>query len=317
MKVVKESINEIKRDNNRGSMVSIGVGSIYVTHAFDEFFKKYPEDLDFIFTNNTANGPALKYALPWVAKTINTNIDRIGYINANVRLTINQCKFLDNMVDYSVSHSFEKTFEMENRMLHTKLFLSEQNQIARMEMRVEHKDKSESERDRTIFFYIFKMPYALKESLNEIKRGEPGSGLSSVGIGDVTLNKAYKYITQTWPDTYEDDFDLLDNAKHYPDSQVLKYPKIIKEAKILLNTSDDRIIFSMSLKNRLSDMQNWVINYVKKSSDLQNYTIDLTERKYVRLICSQSLGAVVARVYIRKKFTKFPVLLKTFCFVRF
>ena len=221
------------------------------------------------------------------------------------------------MIDYSTSHSFDKTFEMENRMLHVRVSLSESNQVARMEMRVEYKDKSESSKDKTLYFYIFKMPYVLQESLNEIKIGEPGSGLSSIGIGDAVLNRAYKHITQKWPDTYKDDFDLLDHAKHYADPQVLKYPKIIKEAKMLLNTSEDKIIFSTSLKNNISDIPKLLIKLVKESSDLQNYVINLSEKKYVRIICSQSLGAVVASVYFKKDIAKFPIRLKTFCFVRF
>lgn len=141
----------------------------------------------------------------------------------------------------------------------------------------------------------------IKESLNEIKQNNKISGLGSIGIGTTAINKAYKHIIKTWPETYDDSYDLLSNAKYYQNSYALKYPKILEDVEQLLNTSQNDILYAVMIKRSTdpNDILNCSFKLLEKSADLTKYIIKLSPWSYCIMKLSQHLGMMSASIYDR------------------
>jgi len=155
----------------------------------------------------------------------------------------------------------------------------------------------------------------VKEYLNEIKQDKE-SALSTIGVGSTAINKAYKHITKTWPDEYEDYFDLISNAKHYYKSLMLMYPTISEEAIRLFN-EHERIMYAVRVHKILPVMLRWCLKNVMKSFDLTEYRITISKTKYATIRYSESMGLVTASVYNIYKTMNVPVLYCTFFFLKY
>ena len=153
--------------------------------------------------------------------------------------------------------------------------------------------------------------------INEIKRDIEGSGLSSIGIGRVAINRAYKHVSTIWADTYMDLFDFLSYTKHYYKSKVMKYPTIMAEAEKHLNTIPDNILYAYGLPVKLMPIPSWLLKNAENSPDLIKYKMDISPQTYCIIRYSESLGVVIASVYDINKNNGNVGIKCTFYFIRF
>ena len=155
----------------------------------------------------------------------------------------------------------------------------------------------------------------VRESINEIKTNKE-SGLSAIGVGDVNLNKAYKYILKRCGDTYNELFKLLSYCIEYNKPALSKYSAIIKEVTKVLNTDHDHILYTISNNTKRNYIQRWLLHNTLTSKDINKYNLNNSTFTYTVIHHSELLGTVLASIYKLDK-TGTSTILHTLYFVRF
>jgi phage terminase large subunit len=146
MKIVKEHINEIKRENKGTGLGSINVGNTAVTKAYDILKNNYPDIIASV---------ELKYAYDLISKYFNDKNNTVAFIHET---DMTQELIHDfNSLLYSCNNiKDESYFEKPQRTVYAEVSTCIHNGITALKKTIVPSDKTRD--TKIIYIYLIKVP---------------------------------------------------------------------------------------------------------------------------------------------------------------
>ena len=129
MKLVRESLNEIKRNPKSSALSSIGIGDSQLNRAYDYLLEKDPDARDIMFQTNASNSKELMDTMEFAAQHFGVPTDRVLYSPSPNISDRSIAKELFKMVKEKKSAGYAKSYETDNRTVNVETEISKENGI--------------------------------------------------------------------------------------------------------------------------------------------------------------------------------------------
>ena len=260
-------INEIKRDGERSSLGSIGIGSVAKYKAYYALVKADPRcekrlnQFKWYFEERQV--PERKMVAK-ILETLDSTAENVlwfaEWMEIGYNSKVDSAAFLDKLLEGEKFEvvSFDKTEQDEMRKKldedpEVEDYYYDYNAVFYPDYNVISLTYTNSALNTTRDGYIIAKPNITKERVNEIKRGE-GSPLGSIGVGHSATLKAYNYIKQAWP-------ERMVESKLMSDVFKKEHHKFFKRAEQKLNISKEDYIWiekNPALVGNSKSLETWV-----------------------------------------------------------